>query len=209
MLIKRVLFLCSLFCTSVFADGIYVSPVSLPVSVLNGGTGVTTSTGTGSVVLSTAPTVSNGLYKFNTGAVGTSSDTYISGNGSGRLLLNAPTGQEIDLSINGSTVQYITSSGIGIKGISFIAANPTVSSCGTSPSVDANSSNYAGKVTAGSVAASSCTVTFATAFSTYNHCRITSQSTIASFAYTYTLSAITVTGTSLVGDVFDYACDGV
>lgn len=103
----------------------------------------------------------------------------------------------------------VTLTGKTLGSLSFTASNPVISSCGTSPTVDANSSNYAGRVTVGSVAAASCTVTFASAFNTYNHCRITSQSTIASFAYTYTLSAITVTGTSLVGDLFDYVCDGV
>lgn len=86
---------------------------------------------------------------------------------------------------------------------------PTVSACGTSPSVDSKASNNSGTVTVGTVAAASCTITFGTAYSIYNHCRVTSQTTIASFGYSYTLSVITVTGTSLVGDKVDYECDGV
>lgn len=90
------------------------------------------------------------------------------------------------------------------------SAAPVVSACGTSPSIDANASNKSGLVTVGTVAAASCTVTFSSGgYSTWNHCRVTSQSTIASFAYTYTTTAITVAGTSLVGDKFDYSCDGV
>lgn len=88
-------------------------------------------------------------------------------------------------------------------------AAPAVSSCGTSPSIDAKANNKSGTVTVGTVAAATCTVTFAgTGYAAWNHCRVTSQSTIASFAYTYTLTTITVTGTSLVGDLFDYDCDG-
>jgi len=42
----------------------------------------------------------------------------------------------------------------------------------------------------------------------YDHCRVTAQTPLANFAYTYTLSAITVTATSLLTEVFDYTCDG-
>lgn len=95
-----------------------------------------------------------------------------------------------------------------ISGINIKASNPTVSSCGTSPSIDSNSSNYAGTVTVGSVSATSCTITFASAFTTYNHCVITSQQSVAAFAYSYTLSDITVTATSMVSDKIDYHCEG-
>lgn len=95
------------------------------------------------------------------------------------------------------------------SGRSFKSSNPTPSSCGTSPSVDSRSSNASGTVTVGSVAASGCTITFASAFTTFNHCTVTSQNSVAAFAYSYTLSAITVTATSMVSDKLDYQCDGV
>ena len=86
---------------------------------------------------------------------------------------------------------------------------PTVSSCGSSPSADAHASNYAGQITVGSGTIATCTVTFASAYSTWNHCRVTPETaSVAAFAYSYTTSAITVTGTSLTSDVFDYQCDG-
>lgn len=85
---------------------------------------------------------------------------------------------------------------------------PVVSACGTSPSIDAHATDSSGTVTVGTVSASSCTITFANAYSTWNHCRVTSQGVVASLAYSYTLSAITVTATSLVGDLLDYGCDG-
>lgn len=92
-----------------------------------------------------------------------------------------------------------------------VAANgsaPVVSACGTGPSIDAHATDFSGTVTVGTVAAASCTITFNATFATWNHCRVTAQSTLAAFAYSYTLSAITVTGTSLVSAKIDYQCDG-
>lgn len=85
---------------------------------------------------------------------------------------------------------------------------PTISSCGTSPSVDAHANNYSGTVTVGSVSATTCTVTFAHAYTTWNHCRVTAQTTLAGLAYSYTTAAITVSATGLTGDLIDYQCDG-
>lgn len=79
MFSKSILFLCSLLCSSVFADGIYVSPVTLPVSVLNGGTGVTTSTGTGSTVLSNTPTLVTPVLGVATGTSLTASSFLAAG----------------------------------------------------------------------------------------------------------------------------------
>jgi len=85
---------------------------------------------------------------------------------------------------------------------------PTLSACGGSPSIDANASDFSGRVTVGS-AATSCTVTFANAFGTYNHCNVTSETTLAAFTYSYNLSAITISATTLSADVVDYSCDGI
>jgi len=88
-------------------------------------------------------------------------------------------------------------------------AAPAVSSCGTSPAIDAHANNRSGTVTAGSGTVASCTITLAgSGYSTWNHCRVTSQSPVASFTYSYTTTAITLTGTSLASDKFDYDCDG-
>ena len=110
------------------------------------------------------------------------------------------------------TIAGGTSNEINIDGLLYYNATsiaaPTVSSCGTSPAIDANANDRSGTVTVGTVAAASCTITFASAYASWNHCRVTSHSTIATFAYSYTLSAITLTGTSLVGDLVDYDCDG-
>jgi hypothetical protein len=94
-------------------------------------------------------------------------------------------------------------------GTSVSAAQPVVSACGTTPTIDAKANNKSGTVTVGTGAAASCTITFAGGgFSTWNHCRVTSQVSAAAFAYSYTVTAITVTATSLLTDKIDYDCDG-
>lgn len=90
--------------------------------------------------------------------------------------------------------------------VSYGGTAPALSSCGGSPTIDAHATDTSGTVTAGS-AATSCTITFNKAYATWDHCRISAQSSLASFAYSYTLSAIVVTATSLTGNL-DYTCDG-
>jgi hypothetical protein len=89
------------------------------------------------------------------------------------------------------------------------ASNPSLSACGTSPSIDSAATDMSGTVTAGSGALASCTVTFIHPYGTDNHCIVSPHTlTLTGAAYSYTLSAITVTATSLTSAVFDYRCDG-
>lgn len=90
---------------------------------------------------------------------------------------------------------------------SYTGSAPAVSACGTSPSIDSHATDASGTVTVGSTA-TSCTITFNVAYVTYNHCRVTSGSTLTAFAYSYTKTAITVAATALGGDLVDYECDG-
>jgi hypothetical protein len=87
-------------------------------------------------------------------------------------------------------------------------AVPVISACGTSPTVDSKANSYSGTVTVGTTT-TSCTITFASAYASFVHCRVTSQTSIAAFAYSYTTAAITTTGTALGGDKVDYQCDGL
>lgn len=125
--------------------------------------------------------------------------------GSGNILLGSGT----------DTLASNTSNEINIGGLVFYnnssTAAPVISACGTSPAIDANANNRSGTVTVGTVSATSCTITFAgSGYTTWNHCRISSQAaSVASLAYSYTKTVITISGTSLIGDVFDYDCDGV
>jgi hypothetical protein len=95
------------------------------------------------------------------------------------------------------------------KGLSFSGSAPAVSACGGgTPAVDGNATNFSGTVTFGS-AASSCTVTFANGgFTTFNHCQVTFQSSLAAEAYTYSKTVLTITATALSGSA-DYRCDGI
>jgi hypothetical protein len=108
-----------------------------------------------------------------------------------------------------TTAQTFTAAQTFAVPIAFSGAAPVVSACGTSPSIDAHATNSSGTVTVGTVTATSCTITFATSgFVTWNHCNVTAQSTLAAFAYSYTKTVITVTGTTLVSAILDYRCDG-
>lgn len=124
-------------------------------------------------------------------------------------------GDNIVISSGGTGYDVLTSSTnheINIGGMLFYnktsVAAPAVTG-GTSPTIDAHANNRSGTVTVGSGTVTSATITFAgSGYSTWSHCRVTSQSALASFAYSYTKTAITVTASSLTGAVIDYDCDG-
>lgn len=124
--------------------------------------------------------------------------------GSNNIIIGAGTGVD---SVSSSTSNEINIGQLLFYNNTSISA-PTVSSCGTSPSIDAKANDRSGTVTVGTVTATSCTITFASAYASWNHCRVTAHSSITGLAYSYTLSAITITGTTLVSDVLDYDCDG-
>lgn len=86
-------------------------------------------------------------------------------------------------------------------------STPTLSSCGTSPSMTGGDSR--GTITTGATA-SGCTVTFGTAYTNVPSCVVTPQtgSVINTFSYTVSASAITATETGLGGGKFDYICMG-
>lgn len=86
-------------------------------------------------------------------------------------------------------------------------AVPVISTCGgVNGTVDSHANSASGTVTVGSTG-TVCTATFASAYTTWNHCRVTFQTGGDNSAYTYSLSAITVTATA-AGHVWDYTCDG-
>ncbi len=84
---------------------------------------------------------------------------------------------------------------------------PTLSSCGTSPTVIGN--NNWGEVTVGATA-TGCTITFATTFPVFASCLVTNQSMSVVNAMTYTVSktVLTVTQTGLGGAKINYNCSG-
>ena len=111
------------------------------------------------------------------------------------------------------TVGAATANEINVGGLLFYnnasVAAPAVTSCGNTPSIDGHANNKSGTVTVGSGTIATCTITFAgSGYSSWNHCRVTSQTAETSFAYSYTKTVLTVTATSLTSDKIDYDCDG-
>ncbi len=84
---------------------------------------------------------------------------------------------------------------------------PILSSCGTGPSLDANSTDQSGTVTFGA-SASACTITFSVVKASSPHCIVTAQSLSLTNALTYTetATALTLTEASSGGLKFDYFC---
>ena len=127
--------------------------------------------------------------------------------GTGNILIG--TSNATDVPAGGSSNE------INIGGLLFwnkvSTSAPAVSACGTgSPAVDTHGNNRSGTLTAGAGTLTSCTITFAGGgYTTWNHCRLTFHNAVlAGAAYSYTLTAITVTATSLTSATFDYDCDG-
>lgn len=88
---------------------------------------------------------------------------------------------------------------------------PTASACGTSPAVDAGSSNHAGKITFGS-ATTACTLTFASAFANNAFCTVTPGAQPAAVANIPYISAQSKTAFTISGGtasaVYYYTCGG-
>lgn len=121
-------------------------------------------------------------------------------------------GSNIIIGPNQDALSASTSNEIDIGGLLFYnnvsTAAPAVAG-GTSPTIDAHANNRSGTVTFGTGTVTSGTITFAgTGYATWAHCRVTPHSVVATFAYSYTVNAITITGTSLTSVVVDYDCDG-
>lgn len=100
---------------------------------------------------------------------------------------------------------------IDIGGVLFYNHNSTAAPavvCGTGATVDSHANSKSGTVTCGTGTVTSATITFASAYSGWDHCRVTSQSADSSFGYTYTKSVISIAATSLTSRLYDYDCDG-
>lgn len=82
---------------------------------------------------------------------------------------------------------------------------PTLSACGTSPTIRAGSTDTAGEITEGTTAAG-CTITFTSAKSNIPFCVVSSQTQLAAFAYVLSTTAITITMTVTTGNKINYQC---
>ncbi len=92
----------------------------------------------------------------------------------------------------------------GTKHISATAA-PGLSTCGTG-SIDANSNDFAGKVTA--TGATACTVTFTSAYPTAAWCVISDDTTVGVGKITAQSSSAFTVSNLTSGDAFNYVCGG-
>lgn len=89
----------------------------------------------------------------------------------------------------------------------FTGTDPSVSSCGTTPSI--TGSDIAGKVTFGTGTVTSCTVTFASAWASAPPCVITGDDSAVRYAATTSTTALTITtSASAPSDVVMYHCFG-
>lgn len=90
--------------------------------------------------------------------------------------------------------------------INATGTTPTVSSCGTNPSV--SGSDAMGEITVGSVAATACTLTFQVPYETTPHCLISNQSmsVVNAMTYAITSSTLVISQTGLTNDKVDYSC---
>lgn len=84
---------------------------------------------------------------------------------------------------------------------------PVVTGTGT-PTIATGSSDTAGEVTSGT-SGTSVVITFAKPFAAAPFCVVKPQLQIASFTYTISTTAITITQTATTGEVSDYICIGV
>lgn len=75
---------------------------------------------------------------------------------------------------------------------------PSVSACGTSPSLT-SATDTKGIITVGTGTVTSCTLTFASAYASLPACVVNASTTAATIAVTVTTSALTITSSSSVG----------
>lgn len=91
------------------------------------------------------------------------------------------------------------------------ASAPAASACGTSPTVDSGSNNFAGKFTTGS-AGTSCTLTFASGWATAPYCVVTPMAAPAAIANVPYISAQSTSAFTAAGltasTAFNYHCGG-
>jgi hypothetical protein len=126
--------------------------------------------------------------------------------GTGNVLIG--TGSAVDTPASASNYEFDLAN-LVYHNLATTAAPSGFSGCGTGAAVDAHANNVSGTLTMGTGTVTSCVMTLAgSGFTTWDHIRVTPHGTYAGFAYSYSLTALTITGTSLAGDVFDYDTDG-
>jgi hypothetical protein len=91
----------------------------------------------------------------------------------------------------------------------FSMTAPSLSGCGTGPSIRGN--NQSGEVTMGTGSPTGCTITFAASnpYSAVPNCVVSWQANIASMQYAITQSALVLTQTGTSSNKINYFCTGL
>ena len=171
---------------------------SQALGVAQGAAGGNTALGRGAGLACT--TCTNSLF------LGTLVGSTTQATGTGVILIG--TGSAVDTQAANSNYEFDLAN-LVYHNLATTAAPSGFSGCGTGAAVDAHANNVSGTLTMGTGTVTSCVMTLAgSGFTTWDHVRVVPHGTYAGFAYTYSLTTLTITGTSLAGDVFDYDTDG-
>lgn len=155
----------------------------------------------------TITSTQNYLYYDQTARLGIGTSTPFA-----NLSIHANNGQtNTTLFAIGSSTQSATTTLISVTNTGHIMGSstaPTLSSCGTAPSITGDDAH--GYVTVGSVAATGCTITFANPYPAKPECTVTEEtgSVANAFNYAVSASAIVITQTGLTSDIVHYDCRG-
>ncbi len=128
------------------------------------------------------------------------------------ILFNTNSGNSSSaLAINGDNVGIGTTSPGKLLTVAgnadFGTGTPTLSSCGTSPSLDSGSNDMRGEIVVGT-SATGCTLTFSAAKTNTPFCIVASETSgLTSPGWTESTTAITITGVT-AGDDYAYMCMG-
>ena len=93
-------------------------------------------------------------------------------------------------------------------GLSGSAGTPTLGSCGTTPSISADSADFGGQITMGTGIVTSCALLFSGTMVKQPKCVISSNSTVATIGMTaISVNGFTIgTSISLPGGIINYLC---
>lgn len=156
----------------------------------------------------------NKVNRYDSLAVGAPSYTLNSGGSFYGQIVNSGSGSNWSLgfgssqSTSGTSVLSWDSSGhVWLSGV----AAPVVSSCGSGASV-VSGSDQAGDLTMGAAGATTCTLTFRTAFTTIPHCFVNNRTSKIVLMAQPTASTLVIVpsagGMNAANDVIDYFCIG-
>jgi len=135
------------------------------------------------------------------------------------LIVNNLSGGDADddLVVNGDTVAGLLTVDVSEDDIEMgghvetTGTAPTLSSCGTSPSISTTATDMGGKITIGTSASDTCTLTFNSGWTNAPSCNVTGEDSAITLAATTTTTTLIVTApaaTDFSSDVIMYNCFG-